>query len=285
MSSPPYFGQFNCHSLKLDGRPCEHKAYYRVGYDLLCGQHSRKHTHKRVQLPKMKKAPFDLAAQLETAKEVHGGRVKLQRIAMMKAVTQIEGWVCVFPNFRHGNRRDGFGIPQLSPMSLGPVEHGQPGLPPAKNLENFYQQSKRFGSEKDDDAFHQAKVAGYLDPVPHRHKIKKQRPIYWSWIDAQGVEHKLTYIQSRYFYCKFYEELAKQTEQWKRLYEMVKVTGLSTQICGYDAFPIEPTKEAITAAYLDPAHPFGHERVLFAMLVLEQEDYPWREAPAFCRSP
>lgn len=50
--------------------------------------------------------------------------------------------------------------------------------------------------------------------------------------------------------------------------------------CGYDAHEIpEATVDAIEKAYLDPSVPFGHERVLFAMLALRDtpEEYPWRK--------
>ena len=41
------------------------------------------------------------------------------------------------------------GCPALSPMRLGPVEHKQPGLPPAKSLENWWQAGKVYPSEAD----------------------------------------------------------------------------------------------------------------------------------------
>jgi hypothetical protein len=58
---------------------------------------------------------------------------------MMKNPEHIEGFLKVFPNYKHQNRQDGFGCMKLSPKYLGPVDHGQPDLPPALNIENFHQ--------------------------------------------------------------------------------------------------------------------------------------------------
>jgi hypothetical protein len=264
-----------CSAFKASGAACTKRAYFQVdGSGLLCGQHSRKYLSRRVPLPKVRPPPFDLDAHYDRVVQLSKGEVRLQRMQMMKAVEQHPLFLCIFPNFKHDHRRDGYGFSALSPMKLGPVHHGQPGFPPAMNLENFWQGSKRFPSESEEE-FHQNKIAWFTNPVPMRHKCKGVKPLYWSWVDAEGVEHRLDYIPSRKFYCWFYEKLAMQTTEWRVVSH--DLAHLNRMICGYDGWPIEPTKEAIHAAYNDPTHPFGHERVLFAMLVLKRkEDYPWR---------
>jgi hypothetical protein len=69
---------------------------------------------------------------------------------MMKPVAYIDGFLNVYPNFRHGKRQDGIGCSRLSPKSLGQVNHNMPGLPPAVSLENFHQCAKFFRFELDD---------------------------------------------------------------------------------------------------------------------------------------
>jgi hypothetical protein len=276
MSATPFFaGEHLCHSLVLStSTPCQKKAYFRVGANVFCGTHSRKDSHIRRALPKAYKPPFDLDAQMRDALWMRGGAVGLQRMGMMKSVAQLPYWVCVFPNYRHANRKDGIGMATLSPMRLGPVVHGQPGFSNALNLEQFHQFSKRYTNESEEE-FRLAKERGFLDPVPHRRK-QHGKPLYWSWVSASGVEHKLDYVTCRQFYCHFYELLVREQDEWTRLYNLVHVSKVNTQICGYDAFPIEPTKEAIYDAYKDESRPFGHERVLFTMLVLADPfEYPW----------
>ena len=255
----------SCSSITKSGRQCSNPANFSVGSEARCGQHSRKDASRvAIQRP-----AFDLQAQMVKARSMRVGQVRLQRMRMLRSVQQLPGYVCVFPNFKHGGRKDGIGMPQLSPMSLGPVEHGQPGLPPALNLENFWQQSKCFPGEID---FKQARIDGYLDPVPHRHKQKGGKPLYWSWIRHDGTELQLSYIDARRYYCRFYEQLVKRTEQWEQLTSMLD-EEMGIQLCGYDAWPMDV--ESIEREYRDESRPFGHERVLFAMLVLFGRDYPW----------
>lgn len=123
----------------------------------------------------------------------------------------------------------------------------------------------------------------YQDPVPHRHKYKgrdasgnKNIPLYFLWVDRDGSEHRLSYIESRQFYCTFYERLASQEPDLARLLELMK-EGTNLQICGYDAQPLPPG-QTVEEAYLDPSTPFGHERVLYTMLLYHDhpEQFPWR---------
>lgn len=176
----------------------------------------------------------------------------------------------VFPNYRHANRLDGYGCSTLSPMKLGPVVHGMPGLPNALNLENFWQQSKRFASETDDQ-FRANRIKGFNDEVPHRHKIQGVKPLYWSWIDKDGEEHKLNYLESRQIYCTWYARLVSTMPEFYHLKDLL-ANGTSLRIVGYDAWPIE---DDVDSAYQDISKPFGHERVLYTMLVTQEVEWPW----------
>ncbi|ELR21419.1 uncharacterized protein ACA1_183540 [Acanthamoeba castellanii str. Neff] len=221
------------------------------------------------------------------------GDVVLERLRMLKAPRHREGYLRVYPNFKHQNKADGFGCARLSPMSLGPVDHGQPDLPPALNIENFHQGTKVFKEEIDAEGnpgprYVANRLRFYEDPVPHRHKYRasgggnRNIPLYFLWIDRRyGSEHRLTYVESRQFYCNFYERLASQEPDFQKLVEMVEA-GTNLQLCGYDAHPL-PEGQTIEGAYLDPSVPFGHERVLYAMLLLHDrpDDFPWRKHKTF----
>ncbi len=126
------------------------------------------------------------------------------------------------------------------------------------------------------------RLAFYLDPVPHRHKYvgtetNKNIPKFFVWRDKEGKEHRLTYVESRQFYCNFYERLAPLQDDFKKLVQMLD-NGTNLQIIGYDAFPLTGTLEE---AYLDPSKPFGHELCLYALLTAKPEEYPWRKYKTF----
>jgi hypothetical protein len=200
------------------------------------------------------------------------------------------GKIMVFPNNRHGNYfMASFDCCELSPMRLGPVHHGQPDLPPSVNIENFHQGSKCYKEEMTPEGnpsalFYSNRLQFYNDPVPHRHKYvgtadkkNKNVPEFFVWVDKDGSEKRLTYVESRQFYCTFYERLASQTESYRRLAHDYKA-GFSLEICGYDAVPIST---GVDAAYMDSSVPFGHERVLAVMLTEAPENYPWRRHKTF----
>ncbi|AHC55135.1 hypothetical protein D1R32_gp418 [Tunisvirus fontaine2] len=278
---------------------CQNRAYWELSDAFLCGVHAR-NKELRVALEKTpekeKKRLFaqKIADNKRTAKEAaraNNGRGSLDlfRMRMMKEVPLRDGWLNVYPNFRHQNRQDGIGCKSLSPMSLGPVEHACPSLPPAQNIENFFQGSKVFSQEVDENGnptelFYENRERLFADPVPKRHKYhgknkNKNIPLYFLWTDSNGKEHRLDYIKSRQTYCNFFERLASETKDYRRLCRL-QDRGYNLVFCGYDAHGIsEATSEAIEKAYIDPSVPFGHERVLFAMLALRDtpEEYPWRK--------
>lgn len=209
------------------------------------------------------------------------GDVIMAKMGFFKKLKNSDGFVNVFPNHKHANRTDGIGMSTLSPMTLGPVEHGQEGLPNAVNLENFWQQSKWFPCETEDQ-FNNNRATGYLMIKPKRHKFKRgMKPTGWVWEPKNGERHVLHWVQSRQFYCNFYERLVKENAEFIELKKMVD-DGQNIQICGYDALPDLIKACDIEKWYLQGVHPFGHEAVLFTMLVEPDENkWPWRKHKTF----
>jgi hypothetical protein len=299
---PTYWGEVNCQGQLKNGRACSNKAYYTQAGLLLCGVHSKE--KKRNQLPKDPYAEQrrqeelarhaqtveNRAAQRQNAREP--GRVECYQMRMLKEVPLREGWLNVFPNNKHQNRCDGLGCCTLSPMRLGPVEHRQPGLPPALNIENYHQFNKVWPCEVVDDdtgtpkpEFFQLQLQAYRDPEPHRHKfdaetmsrqraavqgLNRNAPLYSLHLDLQGQPRRFSYVESRYFYCCAYEALASARPEFALLQQKL-AQGYDLLICGYDA---RETGEPF-AMYCDPTKPFGHELVLWCLLTLQPGDYPW----------
>lgn len=284
----PFYGEESCSAVyKSSSQVCKYGGYYLVNDDVLCGVHSKgkdrielkknpkKNENKTKKINEHKKGVSE--AQEKNKREGKRGDVKCMKMYMMKEVPLIDGYELVFPNFRHGNRKDGLGLPSLSPMSISNIDHGQPGLPISKNLENFHQGNKVFSDEVDEkgnikESFFETQMAFYLDDTPHRHKTNATGnvPLFSVWKSKDGKVHRLTYIQSRQLYCTYYERAAKQDKYFIDLLKRIE-EGLNVIICGYDGF--EPTK-TLHEHYLDPSRPFGHEIVLYTLLTTDG-NYPW----------
>ncbi len=206
------------------------------------------------------------------------GKVSLARIGFFKKLQSKAGYTNVFPNHRHANRTDGIGMASLSPMKVGPVKHGQPDLPDAILLENFWQQSKWFPHETEEE-FKIRRLKGFQDRTPHRHVFKRgMKPKGWVWNDGRTT-HVLGWIESRQFYCNLYERLIKNNPEFLRLEAMV-ASGTNVQICGFDAVPIPDDQSEL--AYLSDKAPYAHERVLWEMLTQQnQEKWTWRMNKTF----
>ena len=206
---------------------------------------------------------------------------------MMQNPELVPGWQLVFPNNRHENRTDGFGCASLSPMQLGPVVHRQGGLPAALSIENYHQYNKHFTEFETIEEFRRLRDAAYVDPTPHRHKYDSARikaankdfvnganvPTCSIHLDATGAERRYTYVESRFFYCYWYERLASEQETFRTLRTALD-QGTNLRIVGYDAY--EPTEADLYVHYCDASRPFGHEMVLYALLTCaESRDRPW----------
>lgn len=292
-----YWGEQTCDNIvKSTQKQCTNQAYYIKDNKLLCGVHSKK--DNRTVLPKnpnkdkIEKENYE--RHLKTIKQVAKqnrkekklGTLGVTKLQMMKKPKLVDGVINVFANFKHQNRKDGYGCAKLSPKSLGPIKHNMPNLPEAKNMENYHQFAKFWKFELDEngdvlDEYLQKRIDAYNNPEPFRHKYQKKfllekkaslKPEFSVYYDMEGKAHKYNYLQCRYFYCKFYEELAKEEEDFKFLKDKIK-KGYNLNIVGYDGYePLEDYMEM----YLDTTKPFGHEMVLYTMLSEEDRTkYPW----------
>ena len=174
-------------------------------------------------------------------------------------------------------------------MILGPVQHNEKDLPPAKNVENYYQYAKVYPDEYNPitkqikPQFWVTMAKGYNDSEPHRRKENRKRtekPLFCVRRDENGEEHRYTYAQSRVFYCTHYEKLVRQQKQFDMLVKM-RADGYHLCLCGYDAnasvtSATNSLEDALLHLYRSEEKPFGHEMVLFTMLCIADPNmYPW----------
>lgn len=265
---------------------CERKAYYLVENDARCGHHSTKgertnmRANPNAQQLKEKAYYAHVMTVIEriefNAPRNVLGAVMVSKMPMIgtQKPEYIDGYMNVFPNFKHATRPGGWGMATLSPKAMGPVRHHQPGLPIAKNLENFHQFSKKFPGESWKE-FRKSQIEAFEDEVPHRHKPLSQNkniPECWVWTRSDGVCMQLSYIQCRQFYCNYYERFALDLDEFKKL-KLVLELGMNIRLCGYDGYMPE---RSLMDHYKDPSRPFGHELVLYTMLTEAEEKWPWR---------
>lgn len=294
MTTLPKLGVVQCmatYSCRNNGaRACKNKASYEQNGRYLCGVHCK---GERVILSKMTRVEkkeaqilsisqhlekLTLTAQTAKSRGIQG-RVKLFPMPMSRGVGIEDGYHNILLNSRPGQRADGSGCDSLLAKSLGPVDHGQPGLPVCQNLQNFHEGNKYYAGE-DEKEFCSSRYAFYSDPVGRRHKFGgNEVPLYSVWIDKKGVEHQVDSVTSRQFYCAFYERYARQQPAYLELVEMLK-KGMNLRICSPDAEPFESLDD-VEKAYLDAKQPFGPARILCVMFTIPKEKYPWVKFKTF----
>jgi hypothetical protein len=289
-----YYGEEQCCAIKKSGLQCTNKAYYLFNDEGMCGVHAKDKSNVLPKNPNAKQEKEDKLKEhndsiirqtkINNLNKVDGDII-LSKIMMRKEIPTYDGYLKVFPNYKHENRKDGYGCAALSPKSLGPVEHGQPGLPICKNLENFHQGNKVYEEEVDPKTgnpkkiFFQRQLEMYEDEFPWRHKYEKYPELgknvkYSYWIDGSNKGIKLSYFESRQIYCVLYEHLVKKDKIALKELNYLKSLinkGTNLQICGYDAY--QPKTQDLIFEYKDISKPFGHELVLYCML---KNITPWK---------
>ena len=295
----PYKNTRSCGFLTAQKKPCSKLACWGSVHPRLtaCGTHKKRLTQPvklvedpdtvtlRKQRREFHKATVTLATQINR-RNGKRGRLTVGSLEMKKETPYKAGELNVFPNNYDRHRVGGVGVPELSPMALGPVnDHGQKDVPDPHTVENAWQCGKLFPLDADKDgrptpAFFQKRQALYGDPRPYRHhpsarilpETGKREPCI-AWVDqSAGTDNirLLTYLGARHLYCKWFADRAREAEQFEWLEKQLD-EGVNICIRGYDGRPVVD----LTAEYCNGDAPFGHELVLAAMLTMPPEEWPW----------
>lgn len=268
--SDPAYGEIKCQATKANGSKCENGAYWKLNDGFFCGVHAK--SAERIELKKdtiklneirenRNKSILRLAKETAESNKSRG-KVTMTKFEMMKTPAYQDGYLPIFPNRDHGNRSDGVGIPELSPMNLGPVNHGMKEYPPSRNLENFWQFAK-VSNQVSRDEYTKLRIEGYLNPNGQRHGYAGKGA---KIICSEFFGRQYSYVQARFFYCHYYEMLSKsEIEKLSKLLD----DGFNLQIFGFDAFDVS---KSMRDHYTDETKPFGHEAVIYCLLIGEK---PW----------
>lgn len=139
-------------------------------------------------------------------------------------------------------------------------------LPLPQQLELVWQSAKK-AADEDWSQYFSRRERIYKKQTPKRRYLERGATIAGACFGGDLVE----YIPSRVFYCTAYERAIRTTAEFGLLKALVDA-GFNLLLLGPDGYPLEGSLEG---AYNDSSVPFGHERVLVAML---REEMPWKDA-------
>lgn len=293
---------------------CANLAHFSVqGPRYVCGVHSRKVVREKLRnLPTatLKRQREAREAQMEEEQErcrqsVGVGQIRLIRLQQRRAPKIPEGFCPISPNAMGGQFTGSWAMLTLSPMKMGPIPtemhhegKGAHALKEVPLLENLHQMRKAFAGEAKQENGKWVPTETYwagfetavYSNVPQRHKAsshKKNEPLCSFWALPSGELEAVDYITSRARYCALYALFADKSEDESEFLTLRKWhdSGYHLAICGFDAFDL-PTRESyktdeafadeLLKVYENREHPYGHERVLYTMLLLENKAlWPW----------
>src|SRR5687768_8184517 len=129
--------------------------------------------------------------RIENEVENRRGTVVLYTVERTKITECNRGFLRIFPSYTMKDRRDeGYICKGLTPKTLGPVVHGQPGLPIAMTLENFNYGNMCFHRELDihgepGTLFKKNRLAFYKRSTVSNYKLDKNEgaPKYFVWVN------------------------------------------------------------------------------------------------------
>jgi hypothetical protein len=326
------YGEQSCEGIvKKTQTRCNNGGYYKQDDKIFCGVHlNKKLPYSELRKPTAEEKKKFIAdtnsehmktvemVQLRNISQNKLGEVRLRRIVARKKPILSDGWQAVFPNFYSSicqNR--GIILPTLSPMfNRGRINHGQPNLPYAQNIENLWQSARVFTCELDEKGnpgrlFYTNRLKFLNDMVPHRRKYiqtPENKIEYLVWTKQDGTEIRLSYVESRFLYCYFLSTAIKQNPDEIYFLFHLRREGINIEIQGPDALPLideekQNFKDSLQLEYLAPRRfvkgnvnssnfeldlnnnkssenkaigsPFGHEKVILSMFLLEEKEWPW----------
>jgi len=228
-------------------------------------------------------------AFLSNKKKQKKGTIKVRKIYSFKNIPLTLGYINVIPNYNNKYLNAIFSYISLSPGKMGPVHHNMPNLPPAVNLENFWNFSKVWNFELDletdmnelQPTFFQKRIQGYQSQkrISSKYTLDElkafdasSKPDCAIYYDKYGQPIKYDYIQSRYFYCHYYQQLVSYVREFNLLKKKLQM-GYNMIIHGYNSYT---PSDNYYQMYTDPTKPFKHEMILYIMLnEPNPEKYPW----------
>eukprot|EP00298_Acanthocystis_sp_HF-20_P011626 c19484_g1_i1.p1 GENE.c19484_g1_i1~~c19484_g1_i1.p1 ORF type:complete len:302 (+),score=108.98 c19484_g1_i1:143-1048(+) len=195
-----------------------------------------------------------------------------------------EGFIPIFVSKgkgQIGNALSPFNLFVPQPMLSNFTVDGKQGssLLPNRPLELVWQSAKITPDEIDKNgkvksSFFERRKKIFKEGKVKRRYLDKSQTIAGALFGGEG-QTVVQWVPSRIFYCTSYDTSVQKKKEFKLLENLVE-NGFNILLLGPDGFPIGPNEEDIKLAYESTAHPFGHERVLLALL---RGIKPWTSYP------
>lgn len=232
-----YYGEQMCAARTQRGQACRNRAYF---WPQLCGLHCR--GNEQIMLPEN---PQPRQLELEEHRKSVEARAEFNR-AMGRSARLALGQI-----------RETWQIPLFTGVwNIFPEAHYEgsregkclPGLDPLFLDKGFYESFFGEGGAQQD----------------------------WFFLNLEQETLVFTPLEMRRLYCRHYEELVLQREEFLFLRELQQ-SGYDLCLWGHHGFALSSAEDDVgsrlVGRFYDMSLPFSHEAVLFAMLLLR--DFPW----------
>lgn len=298
-----YFADGICEATTGKGDKCRNVIKFMLDNKYVCGVHNFK--KKGVPLPRDpdrktkliigkedKIKAINITAEDNRAMGKRGNVIVVKKLMFGKSEIPNDYFI-VEPNKNAKSTNESkLAMPQLSPMTLGPFTCGHDDdRITSQTIEGFHQGNKLFWCEIDEcddmneliSLWDERRRYHYMLEIPQRHKLGKTKAEHMkiakmgkrdnanicaaSLIELpDGKLVKYSYVQTRHFYFRYYANLARQTDEFKKLKKLLD-QGYNMAICGFDGYNITKT---LKEHFYDETKPFGHEIALYTLLVAEE---------------
>jgi hypothetical protein len=295
---PPYsWRRIPCQAqAKILDKPCSNIAICKYQHTFLCCIHGRS-ISKKLGIPLKKISDEDSRRQVikkhkeycdEQALELRkAGKAGCVTVCDKFKAGICETYINIYPIIKDARVIDGLVLSSLSSINIGPIHHGQPGLPPCMILQNFHEANRVYQDEIDGKghplpAFYERQIKMYSDTKQSECLSSSvyKNCVYYMWIDFTGKVERITEVMSRQFYCAFYQRSMIANSDFLRLKWML-MNGYNLRICGKEPFLI-PLNKTMDDCYLNPSKPFTYEMILYTMLTYKDiDEYPWKKHKTF----
>jgi hypothetical protein len=214
-------------------------------------------------------------ARARNAENNTSGSVTMGKAHPMLPIPLVQGYLDVAVTLAQPKQFTGHLALKLHPGAIGPITHGEPGLPRARYLDNYYNAHMCFSRESYKH-FSRYRREMFRERRVHTPK-KVQYPqfetdeiAYFSWRMPNGKRRRLTLVQSRQVFCNIYARKVVRVPAYTAISDMLKA-GTNIRIVGYAPCPFDG--RPLEQIYLDPAAQIGHEFVLVCLL---RGEAPWK---------
>lgn len=287
-----------CTAMLQKGTKCEKSAKYFANKTNLCGTHAKKYPDRKPlddgAGPAQEKPgtrPSEQVDEVMKQRERNEKAKKRGDVLTTNTAETPKGYQRIYIHPKYSTRKDGIILESMHELNLRNIEHGQPGLPVAKNFYNFHSANICTNPDK---VFFEAREKLYHDEEPKRSKRKGVMYIWQTYPvpGSKNVEYKigetihahaileLDLEEARNIYCKLVTESIIKTCHYE---DLIARLNFGYNICIFMDHPIDLTIANIQKIYKDMNFELTSEHVVAILAYwhvkeLPSEQLPWNKS-------